>query len=528
MQACSEGNDALASFLVDAGADVDLTDHEGQNCAHFAFCMEHLELGNWLIGSVGVDTSAVDADGRTPLDWKHMLEEDEDSDPSCNFADAGPESKTRDADTSEDFDVDEESKLNSAKRAPRARGVCAGGSAPWARAVASCGHARLASTTAGDGPKRTSEGLSAEELVRPDDPHNNITASVAKHLGRGLLHRPNHPLQIVKQLIYDSFDRKFDVAKGDNKMITFDDLHPICTTQACFDDLLIPADHVSRRPSDTFYLDSERCLRTHTSAHQTHLLRDGYEAFLCAGDVYRRDEIDQSHYPVFHQMEGMYVMPQADGAPQVSVEATEAHLRDALESVVADIFGDVKMRWVEAYFPFTEPSMELEIWFNEEWLEVLGCGVVQQEILRNCGLGDRRAWAFGLGLERLAMVLFQIPDIRLFWTEDPRFHEQFQDGKITDFKPYSKYPACLKDISFWLSPDFHENDFFAVVREIGGDLIERVELIDEFTHPKTQRVSNCFRITFRHMDRSLTNEEIDKIQEVIRESTANQLGVELR
>ena len=110
------------------------------------------------------------------------------------------------------------------------------------------------------------------------------------------------------------------------------------------------------------------------------------------------------------------------------------------------------------------------------------------------------------------MKLFEIDDIRLFWSKDPRFINQFKAGEITKFKSYSKYPVCYKDIAFWLADpeEFNENDFFQLVRQVSGDLAETVELIDEFTHPKTQRKSLCFRINYRHMDRSLTNEEIDK------------------
>ena len=119
-------------------------------------------------------------------------------------------------------------------------------------------------------------------------------------------------------------------------------------------------------------------------------------------------------------------------------------------------------------------------------------------------------WAFGLGLERWAMKLFEIDDIRLFWSKDPRFTSQFKAGEISKFKPYSKYPACYKDIAFWINDDFNENNFHEVVRGVSGDLVENVELIDEFTHPKSNRKSVCFRVNYRHMDRSLTNEEVDK------------------
>jgi phenylalanyl-tRNA synthetase alpha chain len=101
-------------------------------------------------------------------------------------------------------------------------------------------------------------------------------------------------------------------------------------------------------------------------------------------------------------------------------------------------------------------------------------------------------------------------------------------GDIIKFQPYSKYPPCLKDISFWTSENFHANDLNEVVRNVAGDLVERVELIDSFSHPKSGQLSNCFRISYRSMDRSLTNAEVDMLQEQVRFQAVDQLGVELR
>ena len=130
------------------------------------------------------------------------------------------------------------------------------------------------------------------------------------------------------------------------------------------------------------------------------------------------------------------------------------------------------------------------------------------------------------------MVLFSIPDIRLFWSEDERFHSQFKSGEIVKFEPYSKYPACYKDISFWTGDDvgmpFHPNDLNEIVREVAGDLVEKVELIDEFIHPKTKRLSKCFRISYRSMDRSLRNEEVDVLQGKVRTIVSEKLGMDLR
>ena len=94
------------------------------------------------------------------------------------------------------------------------------------------------------------------------------------------------------------------------------------------------------------------------------------------------------------------------------------------------------------------------------------------------------------------MVLFGIPDIRLFWTDDKRFTKQFSAGTITKFKPYSKYPPCFKDISFWIPDDFEPNALFEIGREVCGELVEKMELVDEFTNPKLQKTSNCYRITY--------------------------------
>lgn len=168
----------------------------------------------------------------------------------------------------------------------------------------------------------------------------------------------------------------------------------------------------------------------------------------------------------------------------------------------------LRVRWIEAYFPFTSPSYEVEVWWEGEWLELLGCGVVMQRTLDEAGVPDKAGWAFGLGLERLSMVLFSIPDIRLFWTTDQRFHSQFSQDQITTFVPYSRYPECYKDMSFWLPVGsvgvagsegetktgsgsaaagvsaaggkgrvFHENDYFEIVREVAGDLVETVSLV---------------------------------------------------
>ena len=273
------------------------------------------------------------------------------------------------------------------------------------------------------------------------------------------------------------------------------------------------------------------------------------------------------------------------------VRLVATHLKHSLEQLVDRVFSAAreagintnhsqdssssdkpKIRWVEAYFPFTSPSYELEVYWQGEWLELLGCGVVQSHILQAAGLEDTIAWAWGLGIERLAMLLFDIPDIRLFWSEDPRFLSQFSEGKITRFVPFSKFPSCYKDVAFWIpsspatasplaaspssSPSigvaaaaggdstksapnhdlnptmpttqFHENDVMELVRDVAGALAEDVKLVDEFVHPRTGRKSLCYRINYRSLERTLTNEEVNALHDEFTRRLQADLGVELR
>lgn len=386
----------------------------------------------------------------------------------------------------------------------------------------------------------------------------------------------------------------------------YNEIDPVVTIHQNFDSLGFPQNHPGRARSDTYYINRDHLLRTHTSAHEAELFRKNKsEGYILSADVYRRDAIDRSHYPVFHQMEGarmwdrrkvsggkveeavladLHRLPLAnlkveDPNPTFhphrnplqalhhtpeEVEAIAAHLKRSLEFVVFELFQRAKeaakiagtlksnmeeplsVRWVEAYFPFTSPSWELEVFWQGDWLEILGCGITKQELHIDAGTPHQLGWAFGVGLERVAMLLFSIPDIRLFWSEDQRFLSQFSTmDSIRQFVPFSKYPACYKDVSFWLrssnggaggaggglwssAQEVHENDVMEVVRDIGGDVVEDVILIDNFTHPKSGRKSLCYRINYRSLERTLRNEEADELHEGVRQELIDKLGVELR
>jgi phenylalanyl-tRNA synthetase alpha chain len=339
---------------------------------------------------------------------------------------------------------------------------------------------------------------------------SNITPNILSKIGKNLHNKKNHPIEIVKQIIYKHLGSDFE---------KFDDLNPKVTIEDNFDLLLIPKDSPVRKHSDTYYFDEKHVLRTHTSAHQNELLSVGYNKFLVSGQVFRKDDVDKFHHCSFHQMEGVCVIEESQDA--------EIELKATLSGIIDVLFPGCNYRFKEDYFPFTNPSWEVEVMFNGQWLEILGCGIIQPEIMKNCGLESKTAFAFGIGIERLCLILFKIPDIRYLWSEDPRFIEQFASGEIIEFKEYSNFPPITRDIAFWISDKFHHNDFCEIVREIGGDLIENVSLIDEFTN-KTGKTSKCYRIVYRSNERTLTNEEINDIHEKIKNLSVEKLEIEIR
>jgi len=399
------------------------------------------------------------------------------------------------------------------------------------------------------------------------DEWTNLSPSVVSKLGANLHSKKDHPLFLIRKKIENFFlqnQKDYILHKDDSIHSVFDNLSPIVSTKQNFDSLLIPDEHVSRKNSESFYLNKSTMLRAHTSAHQSDLIRSGLDSFLIVGDVYRRDEIDRSHYPVFHQMEGVRLFAdyqlfkdqrgrqikdfrlfQANGVKtdgkqeahsEEAAKLIEMHLKGTLTGLAHYLFGkSIEIRWVDAYFPFTHPSWEMEIFFGGEWMEVLGCGVIEQKIICDSGVHDRAGWAFGLGLERLAMILYKIPDIRLFWTTDTGFTHQFE-GKspedVVEFVPFSKTPQCINDISFWLPDDkesYNSNDFYDLARTVDADeLLEQIKLIDIFEHPKTKRTSHCYRLVYRHASRPLTQEEVNGVHEEIAGSVETRLGVEVR
>tara|TARA_Y100000746_G_scaffold165320_1_gene142681 strand:+ start:1188 stop:2183 length:996 start_codon:yes stop_codon:yes gene_type:complete len=186
-----------------------------------------------------------------------------------------------------------------------------------------------------------------------------------------------------------------------------------------FGALNVPEDHPAKDMHDTFYLKDSGLLRTHTSPVQIRTMENKKtpHRIICPGKVYRKDS-DLTHTPMFHQIEGLVV---EEGA-------SFAQLKGLLSDFLEHFFGrEVELRFRPSYFPFTEPSAEADIKWDKSWLEVLGCGMVHPNVLEMAGVDTKKysGFAFGLGVERMAMLKYDIPDLRLFFENDYRFLKQF-------------------------------------------------------------------------------------------------------
>jgi len=186
-----------------------------------------------------------------------------------------------------------------------------------------------------------------------------------------------------------------------------------------FSALNIPEHHPARDMQDTFYLGDGRLLRTHTSPVQIRYLETNPPPVrvIAPGRVYRRDAVDATHSPVFHQVEVLAIDEGLDFT----------HLRGTVTTFLQRFFGDLPVRFRASYFPFTEPSAEVDVQWRGRWLEVMGCGMVDPAVLTGMGLDPERwsGFAAGLGVERFCMVRHGIDDIRRLYTSDQRFLDQF-------------------------------------------------------------------------------------------------------
>ncbi len=234
-----------------------------------------------------------------------------------------------------------------------------------------------------------------------------------------------HPISIVKNRIVDVFSKiGFTVSEGPE---IEDDWHN-------FTALNLPEYHPARDMQDTFFIEKnpDTLLRTHTSSVQIRYMESHKPPIrtISPGRVFRNEDISARAHCIFHQIEGLYI----------DTDVSFADLKQTLLYFTKEMFGKSKIRLRPSYFPFTEPSAEVDIYWGLEtetdykitkgtgWLEIMGCGMVDPNVLKNTKIDPEKytGYAFGMGIERIAMLLYQIPDIRMFYENDIRFLEQFK------------------------------------------------------------------------------------------------------
>lgn len=363
----------------------------------------------------------------------------------------------------------------------------------------------------------------------------------------------NHPVNmIIEKIINSKFYEWFEYVKAPQ----------IVAEWETFDIFNFPTTHVARRPSDSYFIqkhfDTKQSilLRPHTTIMWYHYLlkwwwieklsKDWDLKVLSWGKVYRVDEFDKTHHECFHQIDWLRICDKS------KFEITQATLKEVLWNTIKAIFWENAIfRFNEDSFPYTLESLEVEVQYEWRWIEVLWAWVVHPDVLEKLGLDKNKynGWAFWFWIERLAMALKWVPDIRIFWSSDKRITSQWWN--FNKYKEVSVFPPVFKDISFvvektkfnrnyeeekksWKLELINEADSFEIAwcaRDVSGWLIEEVKVIDIFEDDKkfwNEKKSVTIRITFRSLERTLTNDEINVLYFQIRNKLTNQLWFELR
>ena len=336
----------------------------------------------------------------------------------------------------------------------------------------------------------------------------------------------------------------------------------IVSERETFDLFNFAENHVARRPSDSYFVNKSEnknesiLLRPHTSVMRYYYLLEwgGKEKLEKTGEVkalsqwkvYRVDTLDKHHHECFHQIDGLRILSKEKGIIDQST------LKEVLSNTIKTLFGEnVKYRFNEDSFPYTVDSLEAEVEYEGERIEVLWAWVVNPTVLEKLWIDpEKYTWrAFGFGIERLAMALKKIPDIRIFWSEDKRITNQ--RWNLDAYKEISSFPPVYKDISLvtskekfirkWDKPKQWEKleltneidvfDLAWIARDISWWLIEEVRVIDEYENDEKfwkDKKSVSIRITFRSLERTLTNEEINIAYFQIRDKIEKELWYTLR
>lgn len=377
--------------------------------------------------------------------------------------------------------------------------------------------------------------VSLEEEIKLKLALDNKTDSESMRLKRyiampDLTRTAGSPLKAIIEIVLNLPSLKnFDII----------DTPEIISPEVVFDLFNFPKDHPARSRSDTYFIDSSHILRPHTSLMWKYYLEDpeikkkleveGAVGALCYGKVYRKDEIDWQHSNILHHCDGLFI------CRKDIKKINQTDLENICSEIVSSLLGNnIEKEFRVDHFPYTDPSVEMDIKWGNKWVEINGAGLVHPQVIRNLGFDPNiyNGWAFGFGVDRLAMLKMKIPDIRLFWSKDERVTKQLKDINNV-YQPVSKHPPIVRDISFVVDKkDYNPNRYYELIREVAGeDLVEEAKLLDSYENQEkfgAEKISYTYRIVYRSHNRTLTNDEVNKIHEELQKKTAEQFNAEMR
>ncbi|PIP26471.1 MAG: hypothetical protein CO140_04845 [Candidatus Moranbacteria bacterium CG_4_9_14_3_um_filter_40_7] len=372
------------------------------------------------------------------------------------------------------------------------------------------------------------ENILTEELEKKTDA--NSTRLKQYMSLPDLTHSVSSPVKATVEIVSNipSF-KNFDII----------DTPQIISPEIVFDLFNFPKDHPARSASDTYYVDEKHILRPHTSLMWKYyfdipevrrkLEKYGSVGALSYGKVYRRDEIDWQHSNILHQFDGLFV------CRKDIKKIKQPDLENICYEVTHSLLGEgLKEKFLVDKFPYTDPSVEMDIAWEDKWIEVNGAGIVHPQVLKNLNIDPDiyNGWAFGFGVDRLAMLKMKLPDIRLLWSKDERITKQLKDLNNI-YKSVSKFPSVVRDISFIVDKNnFNLNAYYESVRDVIGDeYVEEVKLVDRYENEEKfgkNKTSYTFRVTYRHLERTLTNAEVNEMHEKLHSVTESQYKAQVR
>ena len=303
---------------------------------------------------------------------------------------------------------------------------------------------------------------------------------------------------------------------------------PIVSIEDNYDNLLISPDNISRSSTYTHYVDKDHVLRTHTSAHMPGILRDLAShgdwtdvVILLPGLAYRRDVSDKKHVSEVHMLEMWRIVKNASRKP-----ITKDDLLAVVKGVATTAAPTWSLRIIDSPHPYTKGGIEVNAVNGDRDIEILECGLINDEILTRAGLDPKThsGWALGMGLDRLVMTLKDIPDIRYLRSSNPKIAEQMKN--LEPYREVSSQPAIKRDLSYCVPQNYVEEDISDDIRRALGDkadALESVEILDETVYGdlpemavsrlgcSRQQKNVLVRVTLRHLERSITNDEANQI-----------------